>query len=149
MEVQAIIHAYKEDVHLGETSVSGEGNENVDTETAARETDPDTYVTPSKEANSTPSFGLGEFVACIYNEEWYIGEIVDIDEDEQDVEINFMEKSKELYRWPRREDKIWVSFSNVLYVINRHAPCGKSQRNYRIDESDIERIRNTFEKKQT
>ena len=84
-------------------------------------------------------------MACIYNEEWYIGEIVDIDEDEQDVEINFMEKSKELYRWPRREDKIWVSFSNVLCVINRPAPCGKSQRNYRIDESDIERIRNTFE----
>ena len=147
MEVEAIVHAYKEDEHLGETSVSGEGNENVDTETAATETDPDTYVTPSKEANSTPYFGLGEFVACIYNEEWYIGEIVDIDEDEQDVEINFMEKSKELYRWPRREDKIWVSFSNVLCVINRPAPCGKSQRNYRIDESDIERIRNTFEKK--
>ena len=46
MEVEAIVHAYKEDEHLGETSVSGEGNENVDTETEARETD--TYVTPSK-----------------------------------------------------------------------------------------------------
>ena len=97
MEVEAIEHAYKEDEHLGESSVSGEGNEIVDTETEARETDPDKFVTPSKEANST-SFGLGEFVACIYNEEWYIGEIVDIDEDEQDVEITFMEKSKELYR---------------------------------------------------
>ena len=33
MEVEAIVHAYKEDEHLGETSLSGEGNENVDTET--------------------------------------------------------------------------------------------------------------------
>ena len=33
MEVEAFVHAYKEDEHLGETSLSGEGNENVDTET--------------------------------------------------------------------------------------------------------------------
>ncbi|KAL3881980.1 hypothetical protein ACJMK2_028362 [Sinanodonta woodiana] len=57
---------------------------------------------------------LDEFVAVIYDINWFIGQIVDKDADEGDYEINFMAKAKQMYKWPTVEDRIWVDHNDVL-----------------------------------
>ena len=57
-------------------------------------------------SSSVPNIGYetDEFVAAIYQREWYIGKVVDSDKTE--VEIDFMEKKKALFHWPTKKDQI-------------------------------------------
>ena len=48
---------------------------------------------------------MEDYVACVYDNLWYIGRIVDMDDD--DVHVTFLEKTKENYRWPYAPDIIW------------------------------------------
>ena len=43
---------------------------------------------------------IGSFVAAIYEQEWYIGQIVGIDDEDDEIDINFMSRAKMLYKWP-------------------------------------------------
>jgi hypothetical protein len=44
----------------------------------------------------------------LYDENWYLGEIVDTDEDNSglDYEVSFMTQRKSLAQWPQKEDTI-------------------------------------------
>lgn len=51
-----------------------------------------------------------DFVIVVYDKRCYIGQVRDIDEDDDDVEVNCMEECNKVegrYKWPRKEDKIW------------------------------------------
>lgn len=96
---------------------------------------------PVNEVTSTSiddviKYTAGTFVACTYNSNWYIGQITDVDEEEKEVEVNFMEKSKILYRWPSRRDEIWVSFGDIICEVKQLKPSCKSQRNFVLDKDD-------------
>lgn len=98
-------------------------------------------VTPE---SSAISFAVGSFVACAYSGHWYIGQITDFDEEDKELEVNFMERSKNLYRWPNRIDQIWVSYSDVLCEISQPIPSGKSARNFILDKFDRSKIESKF-----
>lgn len=98
-------------------------------------------VTPE---SSAISFAVGSFVACAYSGHWYIGQITDIDEEDKELEVNFMERSKNLYRWPNRKDQIWVPYSDVLCEISKPIPSGKSARNFILDKFDRSKIESKF-----
>lgn len=98
-------------------------------------------VTPE---SSAISFAVGSFVACAYSGHWYIGQITDIDEEDKELEVNFMERSKNLYRWPNRKDQIWVPYSDVLCEISQPIPSGKSARNFILDKFDRSKIESKF-----
>jgi hypothetical protein len=138
IEVEAEIHGTSGEV---ETSIAEENNCCVQ-----GTTDTDTYVTSSDGDSIEESYDAGDFVACVYDGKWYVGEIMNVDKEDKDIEIKFMEKTKELFRWPRKEDKIWVPFSNVLCAVSPPTPCGKSQRNYKISNDDVRKITSEFQK---
>jgi hypothetical protein len=84
----------------------------------------------------------GDYVAAVYDAKWYIGKIVD-DEDDDQYEITFMEQRKQLYQWPKKEDVIWVDTSSVLCKITEPQPTAKRGRMFRIlphDAANIEQI---------
>lgn len=87
---------------------------------------------------------LDEFVAVIYDRNWFIGQIVDKDPDEGDYEINFMAKAKQMYKWPTVEDRIWVDHNDVLCVINTLEPSGKSQRLFKMSSEEQEKVSDLF-----
>jgi acetolactate synthase small subunit len=43
-------------------------------------------------------FKEDDFVAAMYDGNWFVGKVVDIDRDEREYEITFMEKKKDLYK---------------------------------------------------
>lgn len=59
----------------------------------------------------------GIYIACTYDNEWYIGNIVERSEEHQDVLVNFMRRSELNLSWPRKKDECWVPFQNILVVV--------------------------------
>ncbi|KAL3862240.1 hypothetical protein ACJMK2_008224, partial [Sinanodonta woodiana] len=66
---------------------------------------------------------------------------IDIDDDE--VEINFLEKSGKYgktFKMQSRKDKLWIKKANLLTILEKEqSPAGKSKRldkTYQIDKSE-------------
>lgn len=80
-----------------------------------------------------------DFVAAVYCEDnqWYVGKVIEVDDEEDEAYISFMTADKErnppTYSWPSREDKVWIKFKDVLCKINPPAPTGKSKRCFKLD----------------
>ncbi|KAK6167827.1 hypothetical protein SNE40_021765 [Patella caerulea] len=56
----------------------------------------------------------GDFVAAVYGDEWFIGQVVQVDQDDEEIEVKFMHKKKQCYQWPIREDIIWVKPQDII-----------------------------------
>jgi hypothetical protein len=59
----------------------------------------------------------GDYVAAMYQKNWYIGLVRDIDNDAQDCLVTFMDRSTKLkksFKWPHTPDELWVKFEAIL-----------------------------------
>lgn len=86
-----------------------------------------------------------DYIAAVYDGniynyivvDWiYVGKVEEIDEDDGDCKVNFMEKAKELYRWPKRLDILWVDNGDILSKIEEPQQTGKSKRQFKLSEND-------------
>jgi hypothetical protein len=82
------------------------------------------------------NYELGDFVAAIYEKKWYIGQIEEKDTKDNDVLINFMTSAKNNFKWPAKPDRLWLDVSDILCKIAKPTSCGKSNRTFKISESD-------------
>lgn len=77
-----------------------------------------------------------DYVVVLYDQQCYIGQVTDIDEDENEVEVNCMEKCNKIegrYKWPSKEDKIWLNYKHILKVIPMPTATAKSKRMFNVD----------------
>ena len=90
---------------------------------------------------------LNEFVACIYDNRWWIGVVEKINEAEEDCRIKCLHPSgpARSFVWPAREDRVWVVYSHVLCSIDVPTTRSSSGRTYTI--ADQTRIQSIFAKK--
>jgi hypothetical protein len=68
-------------------------------------------------------------VCCVYEHNWYIGQVENVDKDDNEVEVNFLEKSGKYgkeYKWPTRPDKIWIPRTDILTVLQEPRSVGKT-----------------------
>ena len=72
----------------------------------------------------------GDFVAAVYENRWYIGRVVELDNLE--CEISFMAKSKNLFKWLNSPDEVWIRIDAILCKISEPMATGRSQRMFRI-----------------
>ena len=91
---------------------------------------------------------ISDMVAAIYDKEWYIGEVVDLDEESKEVEVKFMAKAKSMYKWPQPEDRIWVKDKDILCGVKSLIPSGKSQRLYKMSSDEENMIEAHFASKE-
>ena len=79
----------------------------------------------------------GNFVAAVYENKWYIGQVMEVENDE--VYINFMQKCGKIsaLKWPPKKDEIWVNLEQLLCVIE--APV-KTKRMFHIPDLILENI---------
>lgn len=87
---------------------------------------------------------VDQYVAAMYDSNWFIGKVLDIDRDDGYVNISFMERLKtkgeqsELkYKWPNSSDELWVQFEDIVCVVNEPTPIGSSKRGYQISIDDL------------
>lgn len=89
-------------------------------------------------------FTPGEYVACLYDGEWWIGSVRTTSEEEQDVEVQFMHPHgpAKTFFWPRREDVCCVPLCHVMCKIT--VPTTATGRRYNLDTQDLDVIRTRF-----
>ena len=83
---------------------------------------------------------IGSFVACTYDEKWWLGMVAQVSDEFGDHNINCMHLSgpgKQFY-WPTKVDTCWSS--NIVCVIEAPVLSSSSLRKYVISENDYKKI---------
>ena len=128
-----------------ETTMNGqlqERNENAHLKEIQTET-VDPTETEQSEPQNEKRYKVGDHVAAVYEGRWYLGEIVD--EDDDDYEVKFMEEKKRLFQWPRQDDIIWRSPAQILMKINAPEATGKYRRMFKLEEAERDEIMSLFQ----
>ena len=129
-------HCYKP-LGLGTLQVSRiSGN---DTFFTAKVSDADDLTPLSMPVESAVDCHPGQYVACMYDGHWWLGNIIEMDYEQNDVKASFMHPHgpASTFRWPRREDICWVPTEHILAVIDISTATGRS---YTIDSNTAIKI---------
>ena len=90
----------------------------------------------TERGTTAPSFQeMIGYVIVVYNEAWYLGYILEKNEEESILHISFLEPSGPApsYKYPQREDRLWCDASQVLSCVNPTTPTGRT---YNLSEED-------------
>lgn len=82
----------------------------------------------------------GNHVAARYLENCYIGKVMDIDENDGEVEILFMENKKDKFEWPKHEYILWIPAKDVFFVVAEPLPIGRSKRMCELQQQDKDKF---------
>jgi hypothetical protein len=92
---------------------------------------------------NTNDYQPGRYIACIYDNEWYIGTIVERSEEQNDVFVKFMKRAKNsnALSWPKdSHNECWVPFQDIISLISAPEMQGHGGRQYRITNEDFNNI---------
>ena len=86
----------------------------------------------------------GQYVACIYDNEWWVGNICEVSEEEHDARVKFMHPPgpAQSFHWPAHEDKCWVSEDHLLKILP--SPTTTSGRLYSFPKKTLEDVMEAF-----
>lgn len=95
---------------------------------------------------------IGNFVAATYEDSWYIGKIIEIDQSDGEIHINFMKrvnsKGSDLkYRWPASADKLWRTKDEIICNVEEPTPTGSSKRIFEIKDTEMARVKDVYSKR--
>ena len=96
---------------------------------------------------NTPCPSVGEMLAVRYDNDWFVGEVQEVDEDDKTVFITFMTKKiaheKVSMQWPKECEKhretIWCSFDDIIMSVEITL-VGRSKRFYTISPDAVDAI---------
>jgi hypothetical protein len=80
----------------------------------------------------------GTFVACVYDDKWWIGIVREKSEDYDDYLITFLNPSGEAkqYYWPEKEDYCWIEKSDIVCTLSTPNITSSSTRGYSFSKTD-------------
>ena len=76
-------------------------------------------------------------MAAVYDHAWYMGTIVERDEENKDVVVNFVRATVKpgFFQWPRKKDECWVPLEHMLCIMS--APSTATVRQYAFDKNTV------------
>jgi len=88
----------------------------------------------------------GQYVACVYDAQWYIGNIVERSDENSDVMVKFMKRSGLKLSWPAesRKDECWVPLTHVMCIVSAPEVHGHGARQYRLSSRDCNHVEQIF-----
>ena len=90
------------------------------------------------------SLNVEDFVAAKYDDRWYVGKILEINSDNGDALISFMDQRKNLFKWPRVSDELSVTEDDILCSVHPPEPTGKSKHMFKLSDDDRENVQSLF-----
>lgn len=91
--------------------------------------------------DSDDDYQPGRYVACTYDNEWLIGNVVERSDSNNDALINFMQRKEQTRLfWPRKADRCWVPFQHILCTVDVPLVEGSSARQYKLSQADYDRV---------
>ena len=87
---------------------------------------------------------VGEYVAAMYANEWNLGRVLEVDEEDQDAQMTFMAtlRSKQgmKFKWPHPRDELWIPLQDIIIKVAPPTPLGKSERFFQIPGETLDLI---------
>ena len=85
---------------------------------------------------------LARFIVCMYDDKHGLGMVMQIDIDNADVQIKFMQPHLPSisFKWPVRDDVCWVPMPNILCMVNAPILQTVTGRNYQLEKNAICKI---------
>ena len=82
-----------------------------------------------------------DFIASFYDEHWWVGLVIDLDDKSNDVLVKFMSPHgpSSSFSWPRRDDVCWVPGSAIIRILKTPSTTS-SGRSYKLDASDSKEL---------
>ena len=59
----------------------------------------------------------GRYIACLYDDKWYIGIIIDICDESNDVKVKFMRCDRLCLSWYEHENQCLVPFQHTFCIV--------------------------------
>ena len=89
------------------------------------------------------------YVACHYDDHWWIGTIIEKCDGGGDIKVNFLHPfgpSKSFY-WPAKQDHCWVPLDKVVYKLGSPSLSSSTARRYRFTEDDLKSVERLFQER--
>ena len=88
---------------------------------------------------------VGDYVVCMYDEDWYIGVILEVCEEEGDIKVSFMHpkgpgRPENSFYWPSTEDACYVPQNDIIGYISTTKSYSKRARKFKISSIDMKQI---------
>ena len=95
-----------------------------------------------------PAAVPGAYVACVYDKNWFLGNVIEASEENQDIRVNFMKRSASAttFTWPQREDICWVPVTHIFCTIKSLKVQSTAGRCYDISNTEYRHILSQFQK---
>ena len=86
------------------------------------------------------------YISCIYNSLWCVGLVNKVDEEQGDVDVQFMHPQgpRKTFNWPQGGDSCYVPIGNIVFAIQ--ALTTTTGRTYRIFDEDYDKTVAAFAK---
>ena len=105
----------------------------------------DTEICGKRRFNTTPPvpsahYNIGDYVAVVYDREWYIGLIQSADTANQECEITFMhpKMSHTSLHWPQRQDKCLCPARDILTSVSVPSFSSPRARTYKLEQNEFD-----------
>ena len=97
------------------------------------------------QSSQLPYLSIGDYVACMYDKDWYIGVIQEVCEEEGDIKVSFMHpkgpgRPENSFYWPSTEDVCYAPQNDVIGYISTPKPSSKRARKFKISSMDMKLI---------
>ncbi|KAJ8868042.1 hypothetical protein PR048_031851 [Dryococelus australis] len=95
---------------------------------------------------SINDFQVGQFVGCVYNQNWWMGQITGISQELQDITVLFMHPRGPAkgFQWPeesgKKKDECPVPLGNVLLAVRNPTLLGPSARLHTFEKAKLIKI---------
>ncbi|XP_063604197.1 LOW QUALITY PROTEIN: uncharacterized protein LOC134779822 [Penaeus indicus] len=89
-------------------------------------------------------FEIFQYVACMYEGKWYVGIVMEVNQELNDIYVKFMHPSgpARSFNWPNVEDCNWIPMVHVLCKIG--VPTTVNGRQYNLEKKDVSNIAKLF-----
>ena len=87
---------------------------------------------------------VSDYVACVYGNNWWIGIACEIDNENSDIFVKFMNPCgpAQSFYWPIKDETCWVPKAHVL--TRGEIPITATGRQYNLKRQDFEKIEKCF-----
>ena len=81
-----------------------------------------------------------KYVACLYDDRWYIGTIVKCSSESNNIKVKFMKRDRLCLSWYKHNNECWVPYQHILCSIKVPQMQGRSRHLYSLDKNDYTKI---------
>ena len=99
----------------------------------------------SLEYDDIDVFKPGMYAACVYDNNWHIGNILEVSKEFGDVFVDFMKTDGKSFTWPSKKDQYCVRTVNVICIIAALVASCHGARSYKISDNELQNVVEKFE----